>query len=655
MVSGKISPTVSAINYRPDIDGLRAIAVGLVILYHFFPQIVPGGFIGVDVFFVISGYLITRIIATQVSQNKFSLLDFYAHRIRRIFPALLVVLLAVYSLGWLFLHDTEFRKLSKHIFASSLFLNNFLLRNEKGYFDSASETKPLLHFWSLSIEEQFYLLWPLVLWGILRYLHKPKLSISLICMASFIANLYWVERDMITAFYMPFSRAWELLAGGWLALQSRAHGKTSFAVANATLGLACLVLMGFIFDAHIKYPGYWAAGVTLSTMAVIFSPTPWSQLLLCNKLSIALGQISYPLYLWHWPLLSIATIMLPAGVPTEIKLTLLIASIVLAWLTKNWVEDPLRFRVPAAKAIPLLILGMLIMSGVSVLTYLQNGISTRDIHVRNTGLGTGHQGIQTPAYVACNNFHITNECKTEPNKVPRYVLMGDSKAASLLPGLIRTNGSPDGWLFIGGNASDGAPIPLISDDPKLQKFSRNYTETLQQVDRMPEVKWLVFAVATRGLFQLKREDTLAELENYPNYEEVLARFSKGIALALTLNKPVMIVIDNPTFPAPEKCASRNIGFKFWDDYVESHRPVCEMTLQEYEQQTYMYRRLIADTMKMYSDRRIEVYDTIPDLCDASKNVCGMYKAGRFLYGMTDHISEHAADLIGAKINQRLQR
>ena len=149
--------------YRPDIDGLRGLAILLVVIYHFFPKSIPGGFIGVDIFFVISGYLITSIIFLNLQERKFSIYDFYARRIRRIFPPLFVVLLVVYALGWLSLFALEYQQLGKHIFSGALFFSNITLLNESGYFDTASELKPLLHLWSLAIEEQFYIFWPLVL------------------------------------------------------------------------------------------------------------------------------------------------------------------------------------------------------------------------------------------------------------------------------------------------------------------------------------------------------------------------------------------------------------------------------------------------------------------------------------------------------------
>jgi peptidoglycan/LPS O-acetylase OafA/YrhL len=644
----------SPIGYKPDIDGLRAIAVLLVIAFHFFPKILSGGFIGVDVFFVISGYLITKIIHTELAVGHFSFVRFYANRVRRIFPSLLTVLLATYGLGWLLLHDTEFRRLSKHLFASVLFVNNFLLRNEKGYFDSASEAKPLLHFWSLSIEEQFYLAWPLVLWLIFRWLKKPQPALVMLCFASFAINIYWVQKDLITAFYLPVSRAWELLFGGLLAIAPRQLIQSKLPKKASTIGLLSLGLMAMMFHENMKYPGFWALGVVSASALIICGAADHSTKILTHPLSVWLGRLSYPLYLWHWPLLSFGFIAFPLGIPVDFKIALLIASLVLAWATKKYVEDPVRFKMNHRISIYGLAFCMLAVGCIAVLTYHERGIPTRSIHARNIGLGTGDAGSKKGLYESCPNLQISNECKKEPGKKIGYVLIGDSKAASLLPGLIQTNTSSSGWMFIGGNAKDGAPIPLISDSSALQKYATNYQSVLRQVELMEDVNWLVMAVSTRGLFQLSRDDSLSELLGYQDYQGVLERFSRGIEQATKLKKPILLVIDNPTFPAPEKCASRDTGIKTIDDAMAKYRPNCQMSLDTYYEQSLLYRKLLLDTQKLYPNHVIEIYDSVPDLCNMTNSTCNMHKDGRYLYGTTDHISEFAANLVGSRINNYLK-
>lgn len=201
------------LGYRADIDGLRALAVILVVLFHAFPYWVKGGFIGVDIFFVISGFLISTIVFTSLEQDNFSFLEFYKRRVIRIFPALILVLLVCVVFGWFVLLADEYKQLGKHVTSGAIFSSNFLLLSESGYFDNAAETKPLLHLWSLSIEEQFYFLWPLILWfSWKKRFNYLTITITLL-LISFLFNLYKIKNNSIAAFYLPQTRFWELLAG----------------------------------------------------------------------------------------------------------------------------------------------------------------------------------------------------------------------------------------------------------------------------------------------------------------------------------------------------------------------------------------------------------------------------------------------------------
>src|SRR5664279_1325344 len=207
----------SSLRYRPDIDGLRAIAVMLVVNFHAFPEAMPGGFIGVDILFVISGFLITGIIVRELEQQRFSLLGFYIRRIRRIFPALIVVLCATLVLGWLWILPMAYAQLSADVFASAAFFANIALMLQSGYFDIESGKKPLLHLWSLGIEEQFYLFWPLILMLVARLRLSILAAASVIGIASFVLNVALIDSHPVATFYLPFTRAWELAAGAALA------------------------------------------------------------------------------------------------------------------------------------------------------------------------------------------------------------------------------------------------------------------------------------------------------------------------------------------------------------------------------------------------------------------------------------------------------
>ena len=283
MTNKKNSHTESFEKYRPDIDGLRALAVFFVIGFHFFPGWVRGGFIGVDIFFVISGYLISSILFQALARNSFDFADFYSHRIRRIFPALILVLLTCFVVGWFVLLADEYMQLGKHIVGGAGFISNLILWSESGYFDAAAETKPLLHLWSLGIEEQFYIFWPLVLWVIWKLKLKPFGFILAIAITSFCFNLYEIGIDHTAAFYSPQTRIWELLVGSILAYlllyRQKDFHKTKLSTdlflaqipifsmiarqnwpANA-LALIGVLLLGIglaLIDKQTHYPGAWA-------------------------------------------------------------------------------------------------------------------------------------------------------------------------------------------------------------------------------------------------------------------------------------------------------------------------------------------------------------------------------------------------------------
>src|SRR5688572_5179641 len=217
---------VPAAYYRADIDGLRGVAVLVVIGFHAFPQYIPGGFIGVDVFFVISGFLISSIILRQLRRSTFSLSDFYARRIRRIFPALILVLAACLLFGSFALLPDELQQLGKHVGAASAFVSNVVLWSETGYFDRAAELKPLLHLWSLGVEEQFYLAWPvlaLVLW---KRRHDLLLTVLLLSLASFGLGIAVGHESRPAHFYLPMTRFWELGVGCLLAIGKESQSDT---------------------------------------------------------------------------------------------------------------------------------------------------------------------------------------------------------------------------------------------------------------------------------------------------------------------------------------------------------------------------------------------------------------------------------------------
>lgn len=436
--------------YRPDIDGLRAISVFLVVAYHAFPDWIKGGFIGVDVFFVISGYLISTIIFDNLEHGRFSYAEFYSRRIKRIFPALILVLFTSFAFGWHVLLAADFKQLAKHIVSGVGFISNFVLWFESGYFDNDAKTKPLLHLWSLGIEEQFYILWPLLM-GLVWKRKWNFLTVTLlIAVASFAVNIFTIKDTLVGAFYSPLSRFWELMIGGILAyLVLHKPQYLQQTRGQSIIGLALIVLGAFLINDNSLFPGWWALLPTIGAFLIISSgPRAWvNQHLLGSRFFVWGGLISYPLYLWHWPLLSFARIIEGQTPASGIRIAMVLASIVLAWLTYNYVEKPIRSFKQESKA---LVFGLCVAMAVICIagfnTHDRDGLTFREVNQSavsggfyDWGTGYRHGQCFLEAGVPSDTLPFADYCsgiaKDSFPKKPLVLLWGDSHAASIYRGL----------------------------------------------------------------------------------------------------------------------------------------------------------------------------------------------------------------------------
>lgn len=497
--------SLSSPAYRPDIDGLRAVAVLSVVGFHAFPGLVKGGFIGVDVFFVISGFLISRIILLGLRDQNFSFLDFYGRRIRRIFPALLAVLAATYIFGWFSLYPDEYGNLGKHIASGAGFVSNLVLLGEAGYFDSSAETKPLLHLWSLGIEEQFYCLWPLALWLAWRGRFHPLALTGLVAFGSLALNVKSVGGDAAYAFYSPQTRFWELLSGCALAWVS-IHGKNfshsaylnfkfyekimkfndgekfkSVILRNCSSisGFSFLIYGFFNIDKTVNFPGAWAL-IPVSGAVFIISAGPHSwinRVILSNRAAVWFGLVSFPLYLWHWPLLSFATILEGGTPPRPVRLAAVCISLALAWLTYKFIELPIRRQGSTGKNCRSLSLGMVFVGLAGGAVYASNGVEQK-----SSG-DYGHDAFfefHENKYLRCENKNIyetSNVYKkwvrcwqTKPGE-PDLVLLGDSHAEHLFAGLAEALPDKSIAFYIEGGrpALDDPEFNVIFEELKSAK------------------------------------------------------------------------------------------------------------------------------------------------------------------------------------------
>lgn len=345
--------------YRQDLDGLRALAIIPVVLFHAYPNLIKGGFIGVDIFFVISGYLITSILIYEIENNNFGFKNFYARRILRILPSLIFLLVALLIIGYFFLLPIDYELLIKHIKRATTFTSNFLLLRESGYFDINSEIKPLLHLWSLSIEEQFYVIYPLIIW----FLYRKTIFIPFVItifIVSFTLNIIYNESNPVANFYLPITRFWELLAGSFLAYPMhlewmvRVHYIMKIKwLKNIVQNKDCisffgilLIFLGFsLITKADPYPGWKTLIPVLGTCLLIFSGSEAiiNKKLLTYPVLVWIGLVSYPMYLFHWPVFSIARIWYGESLGLGCSALAIFISILLASLSFYAIERPIRF------------------------------------------------------------------------------------------------------------------------------------------------------------------------------------------------------------------------------------------------------------------------------------------------------------------------
>lgn len=493
MIDLKGSPT-HATHYRPDIDGLRAVAVLAVVLHHALPDKLRSGFIGVDIFFVISGYLISSIILTQLRDGRFSFKDFYARRIRRIFPALILVMLATFALGWWWMTPLDLSTLGKHLLAGSVFLSNVVLWREAGYFDDLSSVKPLLHLWSLAIEEQFYLIWPLVLWMLHRWRANALRWILAFLLLSWAYGMVLVRQDPTAAYYHPLGRFWELMVGallagmhvyevGWRgliripdrrpgALDSHSPWRKH---ALATIGLLLIWLALDRIHPERKFPGGWAILPTLGAALLIAAgPMAWvNRWLLAWRPMVWIGLISYPLYLWHWPLMAYANLQAGGQAGAGALGIIALLSVVLAATTYVLVEVPVRFGALRWRAVaPMLAFLMAGVGALGVWTWTQKGFESRFPPIIREMTARGGSAVITEGW----RYH---DCILEPrvdpsaykdfcidkNRRPLVFLWGDSHASSLYPGFKALQDSGRYQFGIGERAGAICP-PILKTNPR---------------------------------------------------------------------------------------------------------------------------------------------------------------------------------------------
>ncbi len=636
------------LGYRADIDGLRAVAVLAVIGFHAFPGRVHGGFIGVDVFFVISGFLISGILFQQEGRGGISFRDFYARRVRRIFPALLVLFAACLIAGAFLLLPGEYAQLGKHVVAGAGFVSNLVSWSEAGYFDVAADEKPLLHLWSLGIEEQFYIVWPLLLWIGWKLRWRRVAFCGGVLGLSFAANLWITARSVSSGFYLPLPRFWELAAGALLAhwtfsgnlerLSPRARSVASLAGAALVLGAA------FGFNSTLNFPGAWAAIPVLGA-ALWIGAGPGAVLnraILARAPMIWIGRISYPLYLWHWPLLSFARLVESRQPLTPIRCAAVGAAVVLAWATAEWIERPLRSTTRGAAKVAGLSAAMVVATLAGVVIMHASGFpdrpSIRGLEDNDDELIRTRES--DPACLAWLGEKTSfNYCRARIAGPETLVLIGDSHAHSAFPGVSEIAAARGLSTVSLANADCPPLLGAVHPGPDedATRCDRKVHAMVDAVATRPDVRKIF--IITRGPYYLigrRLNGAPAEgpMTAFPdNGMPAAEAFTRGLQATVdrlrAAGKEVFYVIENPELSFdPAACVERPL---------RRNRTDCSQPLELVRERQADYRLALSRVHGLSA-----VIDPLSDFCPAGR--CEVVLKGKVLYADSDHLSLRGSSL-----------
>jgi len=566
--------------YRAEIDGLRAFAVLSVVAYHAFPSWLKGGFIGVDVFFVISGFLITSHIFENLDKGQFSFTDFFGRRIRRIFPALILVMACSLAFGWFALLADEFAQLGKHVASGAAFITNFILVDESGYFDNAAETKPMLHLWSLAVEEQFYIVWPLVLWlGWKRKFNLLTITV-LVAVISFYLNLRFVKSHPTETFFWSVGRFWELLSGSvlaWLFLyksdelsrlklwvdksllriihfkEIEANGSTTSNLMSF-FGLLLLTYGAIRINESLSFPSKWALIPVLGTLLIIASGSKaWlNRIFLMNPIAVWFGLFSYPLYLWHWPILSFLQIIEGEMPHRDARIIAVFLATILAWVTYRFIEKPIRFGTNKSYKTAILIV-LIVFVGTTGM-YFQN---TEGLTHHNQKLSYISKAMNDWEYpkglIERNGFLSTS------NKDPSVLFIGDSHIEQYGPRIVQqySHGKIEETAFI----TQGGCLLIPNDKRVDYQICNKLFEKIESLLAAHTIKTVIlgfcyncyFVQGNDGskpfftfeynneIYRISSEDGLLREDGVYKAKQAFYDFVKK----LSLEYDVVVLMDNP--------------------------------------------------------------------------------------------------------------
>jgi len=610
------------LKYRAEIDGLRALAVVPVILFHAGFELFSGGFVGVDVFFVISGYLITTILIEDIENKRFSIVTFYERRARRILPALFFVVISTYIIGWQFLNPFDLKEVAQSLFATSIFLSNFYFFLKTGYFDTSAELKPLLHTWSLAVEEQYYVLFPIFLILAWRFGKNRVFWMIVVMAASSLLLSEWQWRTQPTAnFYLTHARAWELLSGSLAAFIVSRNGvqKNSFL---ATIGLTAIVASIFAYDRGTPFPSLYTLMPVIGVVLVILNSHQDTLVskFLSNRLFVGIGLISYSLYLWHQPIFALTRQFLVDDFSHRLAIALIFVILILSYFTWKFIEQPARkFKKSGYEGKHILYISTLmivVMASIGIVGHIERGHPERNPNLlrlaQNGGLSFECSGAELD----------DSRCMSASN--PSVALWGDSHAMHLAKAL--EIAFPEIGLHQ-LTLSDCPPVPGYMDAPVKAAITCN------------EFNSRVHSYLTENTNSPIKTVIVASSRSVSN-EDTIDAFQASIRQLQKNGTRVILVSSTPRFQNVEQCITLSMrGVRNLND--------CSYNLTEAENVDDF-----SDLEALANSLDIEFINLSEFIC--SHGICHMNIEGKLVLRDAGHLTNEIQTELARYFREKLQ-
>ena len=662
--------------YRPEIDGLRALAVLAVAFFHISLPVFSGGYVGVDVFFVISGFLITSIIYKDFSNKNFSVINFWERRIRRILPALSVVIFFTLLFGLFFLVPNHFLDLGQSIGTQSLFITNYMFWRESGYFDNPAQFKPLLHTWSLSVEEQFYVLLPIIFFVSKKFNKKIFRSLILsLLILSFLLSVFYLENHKNSVFYfLPF-RAWELLLGSCLAMNYIPTKKLNKYVVElvAFISIIIILLCFIIYDQSTEFPGIFALPVCLGTAVFIWvNSSNYSKLvniIFTNKVTVFIGKLSYSFYLIHWPVLIFGSYIALRPLTIIESLFLLLLSMILSFFSWKYIEQPIRQKriLKSKRSIYIYaIFTLFIFFIIGILIHINNGFPNRfnnQVNLLANGNIDNNPRRLECHYISNKDIHLGNLCernvRLEDPKQPSFISWGDSHADAIMPLLEEIALENDLAMY---HASKNSCPPLINTIPinsskECYEFNNYMLKNISDKgikNVILTARWLVYTKGRSDIEPLNETSpllvTYGSNNKYINPERAIKNLEKHlnetIDIINSLDATVWIIEQPPEqqlLSPPDQLAQYSIR----------GRDISNLGVERSVHQNR--ENYVSEIMHSIAKTNQRVHIISPDvvLCDEKK--CNLEYKGISIYRDDDHLTVSGSKILKPLFNHIIMK